>query len=84
MRCYYRAKAAAGKGYQKRLKEMWDSRNPAKSFRTVNNLCCQARNVIRSHLLTVIDLEELEQEALRLDATAVAVNELGAVTPTRG
>jgi len=57
MRCYYKAKAA-GKGYQKRLKEMWDSRNPAKVFRTMNNLCCQALNVICTHLLTVIELEE--------------------------
>jgi len=60
---------------------MWDSRNPAKVFRTMNNLCCQARNVIRTHLLTVIELEELEQEASHLDATAVAVDESGTVTP---
>jgi len=41
MRCYYKARAN-GRGYQKRLKALWDDRNPDKSFRSTNNLACQA------------------------------------------
>ena len=73
MRCYYHARVA-GRGYQKRFKDLWDIRNPDKSFRTMNNLCCQARNVIHSHLLTEAELKDLQQYPLQqLDASVSVV-----------
>lgn len=61
MRCYYSAKTA-GKGYQKCLKSLWDSRNPDKIFsRSINNLSCQARAVLNSKLLSEFELCEAQQ-----------------------
>jgi len=59
MKCYYLARAA-GKGYQKRLKDLWDSRNPDKKFRSSNNLSCQARAILRSKLLSEFELCEAQ------------------------
>ena len=60
MMCYYTARLE-GKGYRNRLKCLWDARNPSKSFRSENNLCCQARAVIHSKLLTEFELQAIEQ-----------------------
>ena len=60
MWCYYEARAD-GRGYQKRLKTLWDNRNPDKSFRTENNLACQARAIINSKLLSDHELQDIQQ-----------------------
>ena len=59
MKCYYSAKAAR-KSYQKRLKNLWDSRNPDKTFRSSNNLSCQARAILHSKLLSEFELCEAQ------------------------
>jgi len=59
MKCYYSAKAA-GKGYQKRLKDLWDLRNPDKTFRSKNNLSCQAHAILHSKLLSELELCEAQ------------------------
>ena len=63
MRCYYEARAA-GRGYQKRLKSFWDTRNPDKSFRTTNNLACQARAIINSKLLSEHELHDIQRHCM--------------------
>ena len=59
MHCFYLAKLD-GVGYRDRLKSLWDSRNPAKSAITVNILCCHARDIQVSHLLTDFDLKQIQ------------------------
>ena len=59
MHCFYLAKLD-GVGYRDRLKSLWDSRNPAKSAINVNTLCCHARNIQVSHLLTDYDLKQIQ------------------------
>ena len=62
IRCYYEARAA-GRGYQKRLKVIWDNKN-LDMFRSQNNLACQARAIINSKLLTGHELRDVKQCAI--------------------
>ena len=59
MRCFYLSKRD-GTGYRDRLKNLWDSRNPSKSSISVNTLCCHARNIQVSHLLTEYELVNVQ------------------------
>jgi len=52
---------AAGRGYQKRLKVIWDDKNPDKSFRSTNSLACQAYAIINSKLLTEYELHDIQR-----------------------
>ena len=56
LHCYYSAKVE-GKGYRRRLKELWDARNPERSFRSTDSLVSQARKLIN---LPQNELRELE------------------------
>ena len=67
MWCYYKARAA-GRGYQKRLKVIWDGRNPDKLFRSTNNLACQARAIINSKLLSEYELKDIRQRVVSAEA----------------
>ena len=44
-----------------RLKLSWDDQNPSKTYRSEINLCCQARAVISSHLLSELELMNIKQ-----------------------
>ena len=68
MWCYYKARAA-GRGYQKRLKTLWDDRNPDKSFRSTNNLACQARAIINSKLLPEHELQDIQRQSSETDVS---------------
>jgi len=60
MRCLYLAKQD-GKGYQSRLKCLWDSRNPSKVSVSVNTLCCHARNIQTANMLTSYELTRIKE-----------------------
>ena len=62
MLCYYAARRD-GRGYRHPLKELWDTRNPSKCFRSENNLCCQAHAVINSTVFTARELAEIERRS---------------------
>ena len=42
------------------LKNLWDSRNPSKCSISVNTLCCHARNITTSHMLTEYELMNIQ------------------------
>ena len=44
MHCFYLAKRD-GVGYRNQLKVIWDTRNSSKASKSVNTLCCHARNI---------------------------------------
>ena len=55
MHCFYLAKSD-GVGYRNRLKAIWDTRNPLKTTISVNMLCCHARNIQSSNMLSEFEL----------------------------
>jgi len=59
-----------GKGYRNRLKRLWDDRNPSKCYRSENNLCCQARAVTHSKLLTELELQAIQQSVSHQNPTS--------------
>jgi len=60
MRCFYLAKQDS-KGYQSRIKRLWDSRNPSKVSVSVNILYCHARNIQTANMLTSYELARLKE-----------------------
>jgi len=81
MRCYYSAKAAV-KGYQKCLKNLWDSRNSDKTFQTCSNLSCQARAVLKSNLLSKLELREAQQCMLTINTGSSVTGEDPELSPS--
>ena len=81
MRCYYSAKAA-GKGYRKCLKNLWDSRNSDKAFRTCSNLSCQARAELKSNLLSELELREAQQCMLTINTGLSVTGEDPELSPS--
>ena len=58
MHCFYLAKRD-GVGYRNRLKGIWDTRNPSKASISVNTLCCHARNIQSSHMISEHELSNI-------------------------
>jgi len=61
MHCYYLSHNQ-GRGYRDRLKRLWDSRNPGNTQISTNVLCCHARNILTSGMLTVYELSSIRAE----------------------
>ena len=55
-----------GKGYHKRLKSLWDTRNPSKTSISINILACHVRNVLTAGILTDVDIKMIEDSILKL------------------
>ena len=81
MHCFYLAKRG-GRGYRERLKRLWDLRNPDKTVAGVNTLCCHARNIQETHMLSDYELQRIEQSCTRGSASADHESVLE-VLPTR-
>ena len=53
---------ASKKGYQQRLKDLWDVNEPEKTKFTPRHLGQQVRNIIKKKLLSDTELQELQRE----------------------
>ena len=68
MHCYHLTKRQ-GRGYRDHLKHLWDSQNPGKESISTNVLCCHARNIQTSGMLTVYELTSIREKCSALPET---------------